>query len=179
MSCSLVSTVNHRGWTALHQASHAGEEGVVEVLLEAKADVNAVCKDGCSAAMYASAQGWCDILQMLHASGANLDIKDRDKDTVLTVAADKKTKAFINNLRSSSSSSSTATPITITTTSGSDTTDSLVAGLAASSMEEKQDTQGQPLCAVCQKPGEFSKSMKKRKPAGQRTCVSCVSKTSN
>jgi ankyrin repeat protein len=38
-----VTQTNRSGWTALHQAAHAGEEFVIEELLEAKADINAVC----------------------------------------------------------------------------------------------------------------------------------------
>jgi ankyrin repeat protein len=35
-----VHAVNKSKWTAVHQAAHAGEEGVIEVLLDAKVPID-------------------------------------------------------------------------------------------------------------------------------------------
>lgn len=53
--------------------------------MEAKANINARCMDGCTPVMYASAQGWTDIIEMLYDAGADLTIKDEDGDTALKV----------------------------------------------------------------------------------------------
>jgi len=89
---------NASQWTALHQAAHAGEEGVLEELLEHKADVNAVCKDGCSALMYASAQGFTDVIDLLFSYGGLVGIVDRDGDNAHKVARNDKTKSLVAKL---------------------------------------------------------------------------------
>ena len=68
------------------------------MLLENSAKIDAVCNDGCSALMYASCQGWVDIIETLYEAGADLNIKDGDGDTACTVAADKKTAALCKSL---------------------------------------------------------------------------------
>jgi len=89
---------NASQWTALHQAAHAGEEGVIEELLEHKADVNAVCKDGCSPLMYASAQGFTDVIELLFSHGGLVGIVDRDGDNAHKVARNDKTKSLVAKL---------------------------------------------------------------------------------
>ena len=90
-----VNHVNRSGFTALHQAAHAGEEFVIEELLDFKADVNRRCKDGCTPAMYASAQGFFEIVEQLYRAGADLTVTDLDGDNAHGVARNKKTKDLI------------------------------------------------------------------------------------
>jgi len=93
-----VNETNRSGFTALHQAAHAGEEYVIEALLEGKANINAKCKDGCSPLMYASAQGFTEIIEQLYRAGADLTIQDLDGDTALAVGRNKKTKKLLTDL---------------------------------------------------------------------------------
>lgn len=92
-----LSRKNKDGWTLLHAAAFAGELDIVELLLARSGGAlkDVVCKDGDSAAHYASAQGHIPVLEALVKAGAKLSISDKDGETPLDVAQDKKTKKWL------------------------------------------------------------------------------------
>ena len=57
-------------WTALHLAAANGKDAVVEVLLQSKADPNAVNNYGRTAAYYAESQGHQQLAQRLKQAQA-------------------------------------------------------------------------------------------------------------
>ena len=59
------------GRTALHWASRDGHERMVQMLLDAGADVNAGSEKGVSALQWASASGHQGVIQMLLDAGAD------------------------------------------------------------------------------------------------------------
>jgi ankyrin repeat protein len=67
-------------------ASAAGYEDVVDVLIEHGADVNLADVDGRTALMHAAAGKYVDAIPHLIAAGANLFAKDRAGDTALDLA---------------------------------------------------------------------------------------------
>jgi ankyrin repeat protein len=58
-----------RGWKPLHWAAAEGKADLVQMLLEAGANVNSLC-DGHTASWYAAVRGHLDIVQMLARFGA-------------------------------------------------------------------------------------------------------------
>ena len=64
-------------WFASQGPKPNGKE-VAEVLIEAGADVNAVCEHGTTAAHLACSWGHADVLETLYANAADLTLKDID-----------------------------------------------------------------------------------------------------
>ena len=64
-------------WFASQGPKPNGKE-VAEVLIEAGAEVNAVCEHGTTAAHLACSWGDADVLELLYANGADLTLKDND-----------------------------------------------------------------------------------------------------
>ena len=57
--------MNNNGWTALHHAAYNGKEAMVEQLLRAKANPDAVDNDGDTAARLADLGGYHALAQRL------------------------------------------------------------------------------------------------------------------
>lgn len=72
-----------RGLTPLLKAAEKGHTGVVELLIDAKANVNKQGKHGYTPLMWAAYSGYCQILQMLLDARAHLDIQDNEGNTAL------------------------------------------------------------------------------------------------
>ena len=64
-------------WFASQGPRPNGKE-VAEVLIEAGADVNAVCEHGTTAAHLACSWGHAEVLETLYANGADLTLRDID-----------------------------------------------------------------------------------------------------
>lgn len=89
---------NADGWTPLIAASYAGEISCIQILLNAGADVKAVCKDADGCVHYASAQGHAEAITLLAAAGAPLNSTDKDGETPLDVAQNGKIKKLLQKL---------------------------------------------------------------------------------
>ena len=89
---------NSDGWTPLIAASYAGDISCIQILLNAGADVKAVCKDADGCVHYAAAQGHADAITLLAAAGAPLSSSDRDGETPLDVAQNGKIKKLLQKL---------------------------------------------------------------------------------
>jgi ankyrin repeat protein len=72
--------------TALHWASFKGHKEIVELLLNAGADVNKLNKHGHTALLDASWNGKTSIVKLLLKANANADIQNTNGYTALTVA---------------------------------------------------------------------------------------------
>ena len=87
-----VNVAESEGWTALMIASRKGHKGVVELLLKAEADVSLKSyKKGRTALMYLSEHEERknerkEIVKLLIGAGADVNVKDNDGDTVLSLA---------------------------------------------------------------------------------------------
>jgi len=66
---SLIHATDERGWTLLHEQALAGSASIVEALLDAGADVNAVTKDGMTPLELASSLGWANVASLLTSRG--------------------------------------------------------------------------------------------------------------
>ncbi|QEF98260.1 Ankyrin repeats (3 copies) [Stieleria maiorica] len=66
---STVDEVFDGGRTLLHMASLFGREKSVHVLLQNKADVDAICDRGWTAYDYAQSLGWTDVMKLLGRAG--------------------------------------------------------------------------------------------------------------
>lgn len=64
---------DEKGHAALHLAAEKGHEDIVDILLEAKAFVNARSQKGVTPIHMASENGFADIVRNLQASGALID----------------------------------------------------------------------------------------------------------
>ena len=73
--------------TALHLAATHGHANVVQVLIDAKANVNAMRTDGCTPLHLAACFGYDEVAKLLLAAGAKLDILDMTQNTALQLAA--------------------------------------------------------------------------------------------
>ena len=78
----------HQGYTALIHAAGENLEGIVELLIEYKADLNVQDKDGWSALMYASSRGNEDVAKTLVDAGARLDLKNAEGKDAAALAHD-------------------------------------------------------------------------------------------
>jgi ankyrin repeat protein len=69
-----INEVDHEGKTALHLAVQEESEGLVKLLLNAKADVNVQLKDGFTAINLATEKGLVSITKLLLDAGADISI---------------------------------------------------------------------------------------------------------
>ena len=82
--------VNHKknnGVTALHCAVQKGHVDVVQVLIDAGADIDAKNEVGRSPLMFASIKGHLDVVKVLVEAGAGVRATNNDGDTCLLIAA--------------------------------------------------------------------------------------------
>uniref|UniRef100_A0A0D6R704 Uncharacterized protein n=1 Tax=Araucaria cunninghamii TaxID=56994 RepID=A0A0D6R704_ARACU len=86
-SVSGVNSSDEEGWTPLHSAVSSGKDNVVEVLLQAGADVSMANKGGRTALHYAASKGRLNIAQILISHGAKVNQKDKFGCTPLHRAA--------------------------------------------------------------------------------------------
>ncbi|GAB1216423.1 hypothetical protein ATERTT37_005638 [Aspergillus terreus] len=77
---------NSMGITPLHCAAYRGNEEMVELLLDNKADINATCKDGSTAMHLATEQGHRKIMKLLLTRRANSRTANRHGVTALQSA---------------------------------------------------------------------------------------------
>lgn len=75
--------VNTSGWTALHYAASSGDLEVVNALIKAGADINAVAPDGSSPMIMAAREGHIEIIKLLLSLHANTDIQNENGMTAL------------------------------------------------------------------------------------------------
>lgn len=80
------SNDNCFGITPLHCASYRGNEEMVELLLERKADINATCKEGNTALHIAAEQGHRKIVKLLLSRRIKSKIMNRQGATALQLA---------------------------------------------------------------------------------------------
>ena len=73
--------------TALHLAADIGHDGIVELLLEAGADVDADIDDGRTALHLAAEKGYASVVERLLAAGADPNVQDGNGNTPLHLAA--------------------------------------------------------------------------------------------
>ncbi|GFG22243.1 isoform 4 of ankyrin-2 [Aspergillus udagawae] len=74
---------NQLGITPLHCAAHRGNEEMVELLLDHKAEINAICKNGNTAMHYAAEQGQRKVMKILQARRASSRVANRQGLTAL------------------------------------------------------------------------------------------------
>ena len=85
--------------TPLHFASFAGNAAFASLLIKHGAAVNAPSlRFGETPIFYASNHGNIEVLKILVANGADLNVKDEKGATVLNVAIDPPTKAYLRSL---------------------------------------------------------------------------------
>ena len=89
---------NADGWSPLIAASYAGDMSCIDMLLNAGADVRAVCKDADGCLHYASAQGHLEAITRLASAGCPLNKADNDGETPLDVAQNGKVKKLLEKL---------------------------------------------------------------------------------
>ena len=75
------------GWTALHHASYAGQEGAARALLAAGADGSLPDRDGWSSAHHAAGQGHAHVLVALLEAGVPASLRGAHDTTLLHWAA--------------------------------------------------------------------------------------------
>ena len=83
---SCINDKTDHGQTALMFAAHNGQSGVVQVLLDAGADINASDNDGWTALIYAARYGRSKIVDLLIAAGADVNAKNNIGETYLVWA---------------------------------------------------------------------------------------------
>jgi len=83
---SNVGARDRDGRTPLHRAAECGNTGVIEVLIEAGADVACIDREGNTALHRAAAAGNVDTLQALLDSRADIDARNGEGHTALEVA---------------------------------------------------------------------------------------------
>jgi len=84
--------------TALNRASEYGHTAIVEMLLNAGANLNLVDRNGETPLMRASREGHTDIVKMLLNAGANPDLEDRNGETALMRASVRDRAAIVEML---------------------------------------------------------------------------------
>ncbi|MCO5575128.1 hypothetical protein L7F22_028925 [Adiantum nelumboides] len=86
-SHSIVNVGDEEGWTALHSAVSSGHLSIVEILLQAGADVSSVTNGGRTALHYAASKGRLKLAEVLIAHESNVNEKDQFGCTPLHRAA--------------------------------------------------------------------------------------------
>jgi len=74
---SLVKARDRNMFTALHLASHKGHKGIVDLLLDGAANLNAISKSGFAPLHYAVDQGHDEVAETLVARGADVNLKEQ------------------------------------------------------------------------------------------------------
>ena len=74
---SLVKARDRNMFTALHLASHKGHKGIVDLLLDGAANLNAISKSGFAPLHYAVDQGHDVVAETLLARGADVNLKEQ------------------------------------------------------------------------------------------------------
>lgn len=69
--------VNRPGWTALHYAAAAGDLGIMKLLLDRSAYIDAESPTGTTPLMIAAREGQEEAVQLLLEEGADASLKDR------------------------------------------------------------------------------------------------------
>jgi ankyrin len=70
----------------LHDAAYSGRTDVAKVLLDQRADINALASDGYTPLFLAVRRGHTDMIKLLLERGASVNAKSRDGWTALHVA---------------------------------------------------------------------------------------------
>lgn len=91
--------VTKDGWTALTCAVLSGKDQAVRLLLEAGAEVNALCPDGATALHKACLWGHVSIAALLLAHGADATIADQEGWTAHQLAAAQGNQELLQILR--------------------------------------------------------------------------------
>ena len=81
--------VNHAGddWTSLHWAGQQNHPDVVEVLIDAGANIDTIDEEGFSPLLRASKDASLDTVKMLVKAGADVSLTDNSGHTCLSIAA--------------------------------------------------------------------------------------------
>lgn len=74
------------GWTPMMHAIHKNQPQVVDLLIEAGADVNGRAPNGCTALMFAAGEGQIEVVNVLLEKGADPRAETVDRTTALTNA---------------------------------------------------------------------------------------------
>ena len=85
-AAALLKQINHKGSTALHLASAAGQMKVVETLLTAGADIDPRDHAGNTPLIVAVISHRNDVVSLLLQRGAGLDKRNNNKKTALDIA---------------------------------------------------------------------------------------------
>ena len=78
--------VNRPGWTALHYAAAAGDEGIASLLLAHQADINARSPSDITPLMIAAREGQEAAVQLLLKAGADTALKNNEGLTARQIA---------------------------------------------------------------------------------------------
>lgn len=95
-----MDTNNYRGRTAMHYAAQSNSPGIIRMLAERGADINAQDKNGFTPIMYAIMHHANDACKCLIESGADLSIVSRYDGDCRSIAALAKNKEAENILNS-------------------------------------------------------------------------------
>lgn len=93
-----IDAKDESGWTPLHCACSAGDEGIANLLISNDANVNAKASNGATPLHYAASKGHARIAKLLIESAANVDEQDRLKALPLHRAAVRNNIDVINVL---------------------------------------------------------------------------------
>ena len=85
--CSVVGRYGEEFGLVLHAASFGGNQGIVQILLDKGAEINAQCKRHGNALHIASFRGYQEIVQILLDKGAEVDAQSASGATALQFAS--------------------------------------------------------------------------------------------